>query len=119
MVRLINKFPDPPNKDIGEGLNTAFLAMSRLRLQLPSIQQTETSVLVTVKHEALASAETVVLEYLQNHESITNRKARELTGITSEATMKLSFNRLRDRGILELIPDRPKISAAWRLVKPD
>src|SRR5262249_9408175 len=26
LVRLINKFPDPPNKDVGEGLNTAFEA---------------------------------------------------------------------------------------------
>ena len=33
IVRLINKFPDPPNKDVGEGLNTAFAAMKRLRLR--------------------------------------------------------------------------------------
>jgi len=33
IVRLINKFPDPPNKDIGEGLNTAFSAMRKLRLK--------------------------------------------------------------------------------------
>jgi len=26
LVRVINKFPDPPNKDVGEGLNTAFEA---------------------------------------------------------------------------------------------
>jgi ATP-dependent DNA helicase RecG len=29
IVRLINKFPNPPNKDVGEGLNTAFQAMRR------------------------------------------------------------------------------------------
>src|SRR5205814_7648029 len=33
LVRLINKFPEPPNKDVGEGLNTAFEAMKRLRLR--------------------------------------------------------------------------------------
>jgi ATP-dependent DNA helicase RecG len=27
VVRLISKFPSPPNKDVGEGLNTAFAAM--------------------------------------------------------------------------------------------
>jgi ATP-dependent DNA helicase RecG len=32
IVRLINKFPDPPNKDVGEGLNTAFAAMKMLKL---------------------------------------------------------------------------------------
>ena len=30
LVRLVNKFPDPPNKDVGEGLNTAFKAMPLL-----------------------------------------------------------------------------------------
>lgn len=30
LVRIINKFPNPPNKDVGEGLNTAFRAMKRL-----------------------------------------------------------------------------------------
>jgi ATP-dependent DNA helicase RecG len=33
IVRLINKFPDPPNKDVGDGLNTAFEAMKKLRLR--------------------------------------------------------------------------------------
>ncbi|WP_445305523.1 ATP-binding protein [Microcoleus sp. herbarium2] len=32
IVRIINKFPNPPNKDVGEGLNTAFQAMAKLRL---------------------------------------------------------------------------------------
>jgi ATP-dependent DNA helicase RecG len=35
LVRLINKFPNPPNKDVGEGLNTAFLAMREMKLQPP------------------------------------------------------------------------------------
>jgi ATP-dependent DNA helicase RecG len=35
LVRLVNKFPEPPNKDVGEGLNTAFQAMHRLRLKPP------------------------------------------------------------------------------------
>ncbi|MCQ4871804.1 ATP-dependent DNA helicase RecG, partial [Blautia producta] len=33
IVRLINKFPEAPNKDVGEGLNTAFEAMAKLRLK--------------------------------------------------------------------------------------
>ena len=35
IVRLINKFPNPPNKDVGEGLNTAFRAMRNLNLRDP------------------------------------------------------------------------------------
>lgn len=117
LVRIINKFPDPPNKDVGEGLNTAFLAMSKLRLKPPTIDETETSVIVYIKHEALASPDAMVIEYLQEHELITNRTARQLTGVTNNATMLLVFNRLRDRGMIELVPETRRRSAAWRRVK--
>ena len=78
LVRLINKFPEPPNKDVGEGLNTAFKAMQRLRLKPPIIEETEASVLVRIEHAPLASPEESVMDYLQNHDVITNRIAREI-----------------------------------------
>lgn len=114
IVRLINKFPDPPNKDVGEGLNTAFDAMRSLRLKDPIIEEKESSVLVTIKHESLASPEQIVLEYLESNDEINNRTARELTGIKSENTMKNVFLRLKNRGELEQIPDRYGSRAAWR-----
>lgn len=110
LVRLINKFPNPPNKDVGEGLNTAFEAMEKLRLKKPLIDEKDTSVLVTLRHESLGSPEQLVMEYLETHAEITNAIARDLTGIKSENTMKNVFYRLRDRNVLELIPER----AAWR-----
>jgi ATP-dependent DNA helicase RecG len=64
LVRLINKFPDPPNKDVGEGLNTAFDAMKKLQLREPEIADRENSVLVQLRHEALASPEEVIMDYL-------------------------------------------------------
>jgi ATP-dependent DNA helicase RecG len=39
VVRILNKFPDPPNKDVGEGLNTAFAAMYKLGLKEPVIEE--------------------------------------------------------------------------------
>ena len=60
LVRLINKFPDPPNKDVGEGLNTAFAAMTKLGLKTPIIEERDNSVLVTIKHELLASPEQTI-----------------------------------------------------------
>lgn len=114
IVRIINKFPDPPNKDVGEGLNTAFDAMSKLRLKHPVINETDSSVLVKIRHEALASPEEAVMEYLEGHEEIVNRIGREITGITSENSMKNVFYRLRDRGLIEPVPGRVGFSAAWR-----
>jgi ATP-dependent DNA helicase RecG len=63
IVRILNKFPDPPNKDVGEGLNTAFSAMHSLGLREPIIQERDNSVLVIIRHEPLASPEQAILEY--------------------------------------------------------
>lgn len=114
MVRLINKFPDAPNKDVGEGLNTAFEAMNKLRLKAPEIIELENSVVVYIRHERLASPEDMVREYLDDHEEITNSQGRKLTGIKSENKMKRVFWRLRDQGLIEMIPGRALCKSAWR-----
>lgn len=114
LVRLINRFPNPPNQDVGEGLNTAFQAMQALRLRPPEIRETESSVVVIIPHETLASPEEMVLDYMKYHAEINNRTARELTGIKSENTMKNVFLRLKERGLLEPIPERKGPASAWR-----
>jgi len=114
VVRLINKFPNPPNQDVGEGLNTAFSAMEALRLKPPVISEKENSVLVVIPHESLASPEELVLHYLDTNEEITNSIARDITGIKSENTMKNAFLRLKDRGLIEPIPGRKGSASAWR-----
>ncbi len=117
IVRIINKFPNPPNKDVGEGLNTAFEAMRNLRLKDPVVIEQANSVLVQIKHERLASAEDVIMEYLDNNKLITNRVARGLTGIRSENSMKNVFIRLRDRGLIKQVPGRSGFASAWQKTK--
>ncbi|MDA7418837.1 putative DNA binding domain-containing protein [Xenophilus arseniciresistens] len=117
LVRVINKFPNPPNKDVGEGLNTAFAAMRQLKLKDPTIEERPNSVVVHIKHEKLASAEELVLDYLRSNESITNPIARSLTGLGSENAMKNVFYRLRDRNLLEQVPGLKGNKSAWRLTK--
>lgn len=115
VVRLINKFPNPPNQDVGEGLNTAFSAMEALRLKPPVIAEKENSVLVTIPHESLASPEELVLDYLKENIEITNSIARDVTGIKSENTMKNVFLRLKERGVIEPIPGRKGAASAWQI----
>lgn len=118
IVRIINKFPDPPNKDVGEGLNTAFAAMQRLKLKPPEIQQTKHSVVVHLRHEPLASPEEAVMEYVAEHEEINNTTGRELTGIRSENSMKDVFKRLVARKLIEPIPGRERgPRAAYRMTE--
>ncbi|GLG02279.1 hypothetical protein Alches_23200 [Alicyclobacillus hesperidum subsp. aegles] len=119
VVRIINKFPDAPNKDVGEGLNTAFDAMRQLKLKDPIIQETDSSVIVIIRHEPLASPEELVVEYLRQHAEINNSVARSICHIGSENVMKRVFERLMNRGIIERVPGKRGKATAYRLIKQD
>lgn len=114
LVRLVHKFPNPPNKDVGEGLNTAFDEMKKSRLKPPVIRETENSVVVEIRHDRLASPEETIMDYLANHAEITNRVARELTAIPSENTMKSIFLRLAKSHLIRPVPDRKGAASAWQ-----
>ena len=115
IVRLISKFPYPPNKDAGEGLNTAFDAMASMNLKRPLIVEKDNSVLVIIKHERLADHEVIILDYLKTHSSISNTEGRKLTGITDTIKMKDVFIRLRTQGSIELVPGKKGNASRWQL----
>jgi len=114
IVRVINKFPNPPNKDVGEGLNTAFRAMKRLQLKEPEIIQRESSVLVVIKHEQLASPEERIMSYLENHDSITNGVAREICVIREDWRVRGIFSRMVEAGMIEKISGSTTSNTAYR-----
>lgn len=115
VVRLINKFPSPPNKDVGEGLNTAFESMKNLKLKPPVIEQNGGYVKVVLKHESLATPEEAVLLYLLDRDEIANRHAREICFIKSENKMKRVLQGLVSSGLLEPVPGRTRYTAAYQL----
>ncbi|SER46691.1 ATP-dependent DNA helicase RecG [Nitrosomonas sp. Nm51] len=117
IVRLINKFPDPPNKDVGEGLNTAFESMQKLKLKPPVIEQEGGYVKVILKHESLATSEEAILKYLSENENIANREAREICFIESENKMKRILQSLVSTGLLEPVPGRSQFHAAYQLTE--
>lgn len=119
LVRLINKFPDPPNQDVGEGLNTAFEAMREMRLKPPVVAQDGGSVRVILRHESLATPEELILEFLQSNPQIANRQARAITYIGSENRVKVILQRMVRKGILELVPNTTRYTAAYRLASTD
>ena len=83
IVRSLAKYKDPPNNDLGEGLNTAFEKMKKWKLKSPILKEEGSYVIVTIPHTPLASPEELVMEFLKTH-SIENRQAREITGIRSK-----------------------------------
>ncbi len=106
MVRLLNKFNNPPNKDVGEGLNTAFQAMRNLRLRDPVVEQREHSVVVTLRHEKLGTPEEIIVNYLKENKEINNTMARTICFMGSENAVKRMFQKMMASGLIERIPGR-------------
>lgn len=104
LVRLLNKFPDPPNKDVGEGLNTAFAAMTKLGLKEPVIIEKENNVVVIIRHESLASPEEAIMDYLESHPTINNKKARQITYIAQDYRVKTIFGKMVEKHLIEQVP---------------
>ncbi|MDQ1597005.1 MAG: ATP-dependent helicase RecG [Microbacteriaceae bacterium] len=117
VVRIINKFPNPPNKDVGEGLNTAFSAMTKLRLREPEIKEADHSTLVIIRHEPLASPEAQVIKYLDDNQEINNSTAREITKIESEGKMRRILQAMVASSELERVPGKIKGGSAYRKPK--
>jgi ATP-dependent DNA helicase RecG len=115
IVRTLNRYKDPPNKDMGEGLNTAFQKMTEMQLAEPIIQAENNYVRATIPHKRLASPETAILDFLANNSQITNSIVRSLTGIRSESTVKDVFRRLRKRNVIEIVPGSSGNQSAWQL----
>ncbi len=114
IVRIINKFKNPPNKDVGEGLNSTFQAMRELRLKEPLIEQNELSLIVSLRHERLGSAEEMIIEYLRGNDEINNGMGRELCVINDANRMKRVFQDMVSADVIEAVEGRSKRYAAYR-----
>jgi ATP-dependent DNA helicase RecG len=117
IVRTLNWYPDPPNKDLGEGLNTAFQKMKEWGLRSPEIREHNNSVLVTLPHTPLATPSEAIMNFLQANTRITNRQARDITGIRSENLVKQEFYKLRDQNYIERVPGLEGPKSAWQLTR--
>jgi ATP-dependent DNA helicase RecG len=71
-------------------------------------------VLVNIRHQRLGSPEEQVMEYLDEHDEITNKVVRDLTGIGSENKVKVIFQRLMKVHQIERVPGKGGGAAAYR-----
>lgn len=115
IVGMLSKYKNAPNKDIGEGLNTAFQKMKDWKMRSPEIIEEGNYVRVVIPHASLATPQEAIMEFLANNPTITNKQARDITGIKSENAVKSEFYKLRDIGKIEMIPELKGNKAAWRL----
>jgi ATP-dependent DNA helicase RecG len=78
--------------------------MHNLGLKEPKIEERGNDVLVTIRHEALASPEQAVMRYLETHDTIRNKQAREITHIKDSDQMKRILSTMAKRGEIEGVP---------------
>lgn len=115
MVRTLNRYKNPPNKDLGEGLNTTFQKMKDFGLKDPVITEEGHYLKVVLPHLPLAAPTVAIMDFLESHDQITNRQARDFTGIKSENLVKVEFYKLRDEGHIERVPQLLGPKSAWQL----
>ena len=101
--RILNKFKNPPNRDVGEGLKTATTAMTALGLEPPYFEEIENSFLVTIKHEKLATAELTIMEYIEEHGTINNKQARKITFINEDWKVKSIFRGMEVKKMIKQV----------------
>jgi ATP-dependent DNA helicase RecG len=115
IVRTLNRYKNPPNKDMGEGLNTAFQKMLDAKLKEPIILVEDNNVKVIIGHTPIASPEEAILDFLKANPKITNKQARDITGIKSENVMKNHFIKLFEKGLIDKVMSKNGITAvAWK-----
>ncbi len=117
LVRTLARYPDAPNKDLGEGLNTTFQKMKEWGFKEPTIEVDGNYVKVTLPHARLAAPTAAIMDFLKSQNTITNRQAREITGIRSENLVKVEFYKLRDEGLIERVPGLEGPKSAWQLTE--
>ncbi len=101
--RLLNKFKNPPNRDVGEGIKTATEAMTTKGLEKPLFAEVGNSFVVTIKHEKLATAELAIMEYLETHDTVNNKQAREIIYIHEDWKVKGIFRRMEKNKMIKQV----------------
>ena len=118
LVRMLHKLPNPVNHDIGEGLNTASNAMKKAGLVEPVLTELDNAVVLTIEHRRIASLVDIIREYLEDHETVSNKPIREISGEDSENKVKKAFEKLRESGEIEPVdPYASRFKYEYRKVK--
>ncbi|EUB75544.1 putative transcriptional regulator [Pseudomonas sp. GM41(2012)] len=113
LVRLLSKYRSTPNKDLGEGMNTAFQRMRDFGFVEPVVQQVDNYVIVTLYHRPNKPAENLVLTFIENHGSINNAQLRDLAGVLSPEQATAIFGGMKDRNLIRRLDESTGAKVKW------
>ncbi|HHI0426122.1 TPA: RNA-binding domain-containing protein [Klebsiella pneumoniae] len=113
IVRLLSKYRNAPNKDLGEGMNTAFKRMEMMGLRLPEIYEDGNYVKMILRHIPSNPIEKTICEFIEKHGSINNRQAKDLSGLESTEKVTSLFAKMREQGLITRLEHTTGSSSRW------
>ena len=111
ILRTLNRFQSAPNLDIGEGVDRMFKIMKEQNLYDPLFLPPTirpNSVLLQLLNLIKVEYWDTVNKYLEENYRISNKQAREITGITDVLKMSRQLRTWVEKGLLEKIGDAKK-----------
>jgi len=101
IVRFLARYPNSPNKDLGEGVNTVFDRMHQAGFVMPKISDKDSCVTVTLRREPNRDHGGVICDFIKAAGSINNRQALDLLGLDRAEQVTTLFGTLRAKGIIK------------------
>jgi ATP-dependent DNA helicase RecG len=111
--RTLNRMPEPPNLDIGEGVNRMFNEMRKKNLHEPlylSRKDTPHSVCVILLNEEKIGYWDIIDKFLSQHRQVSNREFCELTGLDTLKASEL-LKKWTKQKLLEKTGDSKKTTS--------
>lgn len=119
MVRLLSKYPDAPNKDLGEGINTVFERMRQAGFVDPIFREDGANLHVTLKREPRSDAADIIAKFVSKHGAINNRQALDLLALETTEQVTAIFSRLREQGVIAREDEKQTgVRVRWVKAKP-
>lgn len=117
LVRLLAKYPNAPNKDLGEGINTVYERMRKAGFIDPILYEDGVNLYVTLKRAPKDDPTSVITKFVEKHGHITNRQALDILALMHSEQATSLFGKMRDQKIL-VREDEKQTGVHVRWVKP-
>ncbi len=115
LVRLLSRYPSSPNRDLGEGVNTAFQKMHSIGKNPPEILEDGHFVKVAIRHCLAGDPEAIILNFVKKFGEINNKQVRDITGIRNSSRVTAIFSKLRDNGLLTKNEAASVLNVTWSM----
>lgn len=106
LVRLLAKYPEAANKDLGEGINTAFERMSRAGFVDPILREDGVNLYVTLRREPRDDHANVIIKFVEKHGTITNRQALDILALDHSEQATALFSKMREQKLLMRLDEK-------------